>query len=595
MIDEELAKVCLKALRPAPRMLPSEFAEQQIILPASSNAIAGPLALTNYQRGMIDSVVEEDAEVIVLLLSSQSGKSLSIDCIMSYFICQEPGPMLCVQPTSGRAEEYSRDRLSPLIDSSPALKAIVGTGRSTKKGSSGGSDALMVKTFPGGQLNLASSHQPDTLAARAIRVLLLDEIERYAISAGREGDPVTLALKRTTSFVNRGRRVVISSTPTTKTGSRIDSWFKRGDQRRWHVTCEECQHEAPFQFENIKWEEAKPATAYLSCEECGCIIDEPTRRRMIENGRWVATAEGEKGIISFHLDEVSSLFSSMERVAVQWDEAKTPEQRQSFMNVVLARVFDASMEVELSATELQARSEPIAAPFDKGIAFITVGADVQSDRIEATVLAHHFDDTYSVLDHIRIPGDTSGSAPWQQLDAAMGTVYPLADGRKLTVQAIAVDGGFNALKVIEFVNAQRRQQRAAFVIKGVSGFDRLPLARGGKIKGVMGLMLVGVDSVKLTVQRRLAMTEFGPGWIRLPSFLGAEYYEGLASEELRVRYVRGAPRHEYHKVRRANEAFDSLIYSMAIGAMAKPQQAPAAKPGPSIKELAARLNAAHNS
>jgi phage terminase large subunit GpA-like protein len=60
------------------------------------------------------------------------------------------------------------------------------------------------------------------------------------------------------------------------------------------------------------------------------------------------------------------------------------------------------------------------------------------------------------------------------------------------------------------------------------------------------------------------MQEMGPGYIRLPSHLPSEYFDGLASEELRVRYVKGAPRHEYHRTYRQNEPFDCLIYAVAI-------------------------------
>jgi phage terminase large subunit GpA-like protein len=46
-------------------------------------------------------------------------------------------------------------------------------------------------------LNFASSHKPDELAARAIKYLFLDEVDRFAQSAGIEGCPILLALKRT--------------------------------------------------------------------------------------------------------------------------------------------------------------------------------------------------------------------------------------------------------------------------------------------------------------------------------------------------------------------------------------------------------------
>jgi phage terminase large subunit GpA-like protein len=286
----------------------------------------------------------------------------------------------------------------------------------------------------------------------------------------------------------------------------------------------------------------------------------------------------------------------MAAVAQQFEAAKTPEQKQAFYNTTLARVYDAGTEVELSSSELQQRAEPIAPPFAANIQFVTAGVDVQSNRLECTFLAHQADGTQSVLNHVKLMGDTSGDAAWSALDNTLGTVFALADGRKLTVQVTTVDSGFSADQVLKFIHAQRRKSRATYAVKGRSGFDRMPLARGGKLKGQTQLLIVGVDTVKHSVQKRLAMQEIAPGYIRLPDHLPTEYFDGLASEELRVRYVKGAPRHEYHRVVRQNEPLDCLVYASAIAGVVNVQATTApVMPGPSIKELAAKLNAAHNS
>jgi phage terminase large subunit GpA-like protein len=183
---------------------------------------------------------------------------------------------------------------------------------------------------------------------------------------------------------------------------------------------------------------------------------------------------------------------------------------------------------------------------------------------------------------------------WQTLDIALGTVFPLANGKGLNVMATAVDSGFSADQVIKFVTLQRRKSRQCFAVKGRSGFGEQALRWGGRLKGVMKLLLVGVDAVKLDVQKYLAMQTIGPGYIRLPDHLPPEYFEGVASEQLRVKIVKGAPRYEWFRTYRFNEPLDCLVYAKAI-AQAVPKQAlTPPPPGPSIKELAKKLNAAHN-
>lgn len=595
MIDEQLARSWVRAFAPPPKIAPTAFAESEVILPGSANAIPGPLRLAPYQRELVDAIASDDVEIIVLMLSSQTGKSISIDAMLSYCIACDPGPMLHVSPTGARSEDFVRDRFDPLVSVSTRLRLLIGTGQDTRKGNQGGANSLSSKSFPGGQLNFASSYKSDELAARAIRFLFLDEIDRFALSAGIEGDPIRLAIKRTKTYEGKGRKIVIVSTPTSRMGSRINQWHLRGDQRKFVVSCPDCGHAAPLSFDSLKWDVGRPATAHLVCENCGAVHSEAQRREMIERGRWQPTAQGEPGIRSYHLNELASKFSTLESVAQQFEDAKTPEQKQAFYNTTLAQVYDAGTEVELSSSELQQRAERTEQPYAADILFVTAGVDVQGNRLECTFLAHHSDGTFTVLNHLKLMGDTSGDAVWGMLDAALAVPFALSNGRAVTAQAVAVDSGFNADQVLKFVNAQRRKSRATYAVKGMSGFDRMPLAKGGRLKGQTQLLIVGVDSVKHVVQKRLAMQEAGPGFIRLPDHLPPEYFDGLASEELRVRYVKGAPRHEYHRVVRQNEPLDCLVYASAIAKMVNVQAIVAPKPQQSVAELAKRIGAALNS
>ncbi|MGY4570797.1 terminase gpA endonuclease subunit [Bradyrhizobium sp. USDA 3256] len=496
-----------------------------------------------------------------------------------------------------------RERLDPLISASPALQSLIGTGKSTKKGSAGGTDSTSLKTFPGGFLALASSHQADELAARAIKYLLLDETDRFARSLPGEGDPVALALKRTKTFEDNGRRVLLVSTPTTRAGSRIDAWYKKGDQRKWFVTCpDKCGHEGPIEFSDIKWDPGKPETAHHVCPGCGVVHGERARRAMVEGGRWVPTATGEKGTRSYHLTELSSLVgsgSAMASVVKQFEAAKTPDEKQTFYNTVLAQAYDAAAEVEMSAVELQQRSEQIAPPYRADMLFVSAGVDVQSNRLEVTFLGHHVDQTLSVLNHFRLPGDTSGDAVWRELDEAMGATFKLEDGRELPVLVQAVDTGFNKDMAVRYTQGQRRKSRSCYAIKGEDGFDEHLLRQGRSHKGQMPLWLVGVDAVKLIVGKGLANTDpMTPGYIRLPVHLDEEYYAGLASEDLKTRTVRNVLKFEWVPNRRRNEPLDCLVYAYAISKHPRLTvpipSAPTSKSKPaqpSFDELAKRMGA----
>ncbi len=584
-----VAASLFSGLKPPPRLRPSVFAERTLVLPASSNAESGPLRLTNYQKGLIDAISEPGVEIIVFKLASQTGKSISIDAILADAILNNPGPILHVSPTDAKALAYVRDRLDPLIFASPSLKAIVGEGPK-------GVDSRSAKTFPGGSFNIASSYKADDLAARAIRLLLCDEVDRFAQSAGTEGDPVTLAIKRTRTF--RNRKIVLASTPTLKQTSRIEAWYQRGDQRKFHVACVECGAVAAVTPSRLIFDAGKPETARFACDDCGHHASEAERLAMVDAGEWVATAKGEPSIISFHANELISKFSSLESVARQVDAAQTFEQKRVLTNTVWAEPYEATTETELFASDLQARAVHIEAPYPKAIAFVTAGIDVQSNRVEMTTLAHASNGERYVLDHIVIPGDTSGEAIWADLDAQLASTFLTADNRRLPLSAVAIDSGFETTRVATFVNAQRRKQRRVFAIKGTAGFDKPNVRQGSKIKGLTHVYLIGVDGVKLALQKALGLEAGAPFYIHLPAHLPDGYFEQLSAERLTAKFVRGYPVYRFEKdAHTRNEALDCLTYASAIASLVKKPSEPVNKPAVqklSIAERAARLNAMSN-
>ncbi len=589
--DRALLQSWQAGFAPPAILSPSEWAEQNIYLPAESNAEPGPLRLTAYQRGLVDAIPDETADTLVFMLASQTGKSLSIDCALGYAMAQDPGPVLHVSPTEGKAVDFVRSRLDPIIKHSRVLRSIIGGGRK------GGGDSLTHKLFPGGSLHVASSFKPDDLAARAIRWLFLDEIDRFSASAGAEGDPVALATKRTRTFRNRKR--IIASTPTAKNASRIAEWFSRGSQERFFCPCPECGALDYYRFEQLHWDKGRPKSAHLVCDDCGCFINEQQRLRAIDLGGWQPTNENpEPGVRSFHATELVSKFSSLESVARQYEEAADdPAKLRVFYNTVLAEPFDDGAEIKLDASELQQRAEPIAAPYPAALQMVVAGVDVQADRVEITYAGIAPDNIVYVLNHFAIHGDTSGAQVWRDLDAAIGNArFVTADRRRLSLSSVAIDSGYSTTQVAQFCADQRRKSRAVFAVKGVSGFDKPIIRRGNTLKGLTTLHLVGVDSVKASIHRRLSMQEIGPGFIHLPDHLDPSYFDGLTVETLKTTFRRGYAKQEFQMSARSgggNEPLDCLAYALAIASATKP---PSVKPKNqnSIADAVARLHARSN-
>jgi len=581
----ELVLDVLQALRPPPKLTASQWAEANLVLPRGVSARPGPLKLNTWQKQLVDAVAHEDTRTAVLMLASQVGKSLAGDVLVAHMMAQSPGPALLVHPTSAKAADFVRTRLDPIIRATPVLRNIVGGGRK------GGGDALGHKLYPGGSLALGSSFRPDDLAARAIEFLFLDEVDRFAESAGREGDPVELAVKRTHTY-SATRKVIVSSTPT-HGQSRIAAWFDQGDQRRYMVPCPECGTFDWLRLDNLKWDQGRFDTARLRCSSCKHGMGNRERIEALDLGEWRATADSASpGLISFHGTVLLSDFVTLSEIAETAERAETnPEKRRVFQNTSAAEPYRADEGEPLDASTLAERAEPVRAPFSADSAFVSAGVDVQSNRLEVTFLGQHAKNNIStVLNHLKIMGDTSGHAVWQALDEVLGAPWPLADGRVLPTEITGVDSGFNTELVAQFCAAQQAKGRRVVAVKGVSGFDK-PAVRVSKnvLRGTTTQFNIGVDVVKEQLMARLRMREFGPGYIHLADHLDPSYFAGLAGEKIDTMHVRGYARRSFVKIIRSNEPLDCLCYAAAVATRVKlPDNTSPAQP--TSREIGAAFN-----
>ena len=181
------------------------------------------------------------------------------------------------------AGAFSKDRMAPMLRDTPALRGLVKDARARDSG-----NTMLHKTFPGGHITMTGANSPAGLASRPIRIVLCDEIDRYPESAGTEGDPVSLARKRTATFWNS--KLVLTSTPTIKDLSRIEQAYLASDQRRYWVPCPDCGEFQVLKWANVRWDEGKPETAHYVCEHCGSCLDEQHKTTMLQAGEWRADA-----------------------------------------------------------------------------------------------------------------------------------------------------------------------------------------------------------------------------------------------------------------------------------------------------------------
>jgi phage terminase large subunit GpA-like protein len=233
-----MIRTALNAAMPPPTLTVSEWADDARRLSQESSAEPGrwTTARAEYQRAILDAVADPGVPVIVVMKAAQVGWTEILNNAVGFHIDQDPAPLLVIQPTLEMAEAWSKDRLAPMLRDTPVLRGRVKDPRSRDA-----DNTLLHKVFPGGHITMIGANSPASLAMRPIRIVLADEVDRYPVSAGTEGDPLKLAAKRQITFWNR--KTLLGSTPTLKGLSVIEREWARSDQRRFFVPCPECGHE----------------------------------------------------------------------------------------------------------------------------------------------------------------------------------------------------------------------------------------------------------------------------------------------------------------------------------------------------------------
>lgn len=603
--------------RPPPDLTISEWADQYGVLSAESSSEPGRWRTYSYQAAMMDAFVQPEVERVIVLKSARIGWTKIVGHVIGYHIHLDACPILVVQPTIEDAEGWSKEELNPMIADTPVLLERVGEQKSRSTG-----NTITKKHYPGGIAHVIGSNSPRGFRRITVKIVLFDEIDGYPATAGTEGDQIKLGEKRTETFWDR--KIGMGSTPTEKGFSRIDRAWEKSDQGHYVLACPECGGEhirlfrqpeepviargEPLKVSHIQWDDGKPETAKWVCPDCGVLINHASHRRMMDHGYWLGEHwdwrkgegftfhEGFNGDIGFRIWAGYSYSpnSTPAKLVKEFLTVKSdPEELKTFVNTVLGESWEERGE-KVSPTGLAARAEKYLAEVPADVKMLTMGCDVQQDRIELEILGWKDESRENYLiDYMVLPGDPTQDPVWDDLEEVLRATYKHESGADLRIKGALIDSGYLPKRVYEF---SKRMGQHVLPSKGVTGTGRPVVEstekrakrlRKSRKRGIKP-ELIGVDEGKMVAYRQFRVAEPGPGYCHFNEGQDDEYYAQLTAEKLITTYKKGRPHREWVAQRPRNEALDCRVLNIAAFMLFAPDTLSAPKPAAEKKKRKAR-------
>jgi phage terminase large subunit GpA-like protein len=536
-----------KLMRKRKKVAPSEWAERHRVLTMSN--LNGPWRndTVPYLADIMDAADFDSVETVSICKTPQTGATEMAYTLAGAWVDQAPGPVLFVFPDKSTCADNSRDRLIPMLKSSPRLRSFL----------TGAEDDLaqyrikLIHTI----IYMAWSHSASALANKPIRYLILDETDKYPDTAGRaETSPVLLAEKRTTTYRTSGKAKILKlSTPTEESG---EIWKSMNDSEAvfdYAVKCPLCGHSQKMIFDQIKFpkDERDPKAieskklAWYECENCAAKWDDSIRNSAVRAGQWVERKTGKElfaflksdhpKTIGFHIPGWISPFVSLSTCAASFLRGlKDVNELKDFMNSIKAepwRIYE--FERAESFIERLKDDRPFGVvPSGWVVSALVAGVDTQKDGFWYEIRAFGFGESLESW-QVRQGFVDSFQALAQVL---WGSDYKTASGEIYHVRLSIIDAmGDKTAQVYEFCRKYRGlilpSQGVQRLAQPVT-YSSVEFFPGTKKQIPGGLKLIRFDSnyMKNLLLSKLKVESGDPGAWHMSADMTRDWAQQMCSE-----------------------------------------------------------------
>lgn len=576
----------------------TKWAETHRILTKKVSAMDGLFRYSNtpFTREIAEKLSPDDpTREIAAMKAAQAGfTSGVIENSIGFSIDNNPCPMMYVSGDLKLLTKFKDVRINNLIDYSGLRKKIVSESFNQKSKKQG--DTAEKIDFVGGFLVFVGSHNATALRSFSIQNLYLDELDSYPKELGEDGDPVELAVTRT-SFFSDVRKIVYGSTPLLAHNSRIYEQYKKGDQRKWQVPCPFCgcfqelefysydgglypddkgvikdgilQKPYGIVFDVAECKDGNFSSVRYKCKHCGELIPEYYKTEMNSKGFWQPTATSKKPhFVSYHISGLFLPKVPWENIVFNFLDAGTdPVKLRVFYNNYLGLPFEESSSSVDISTVYKLKDENLPSnTLPEDALFVTVTVDVQDDRLEMDIKAWGERFRSWCLDHRVIYGNTSdiNDACWRELSFIP---YETWNGLNATLGLIDSGDGEKTYVVYQFC-----AQMCPGFFYPLKGF-KASVKTNNKYKIVKlqdydtHLVEIYVDLYKNQIanwfnQEWRPNEPYPDGWMTFANSFTDDYFKQLTNERKVKKTTKGGLTVTEWVKKGANEAWDLNIYNL---------------------------------
>ena len=491
--------------------------------------------------------------------SAQVGKTQFIASLICYLIYNDPAPILFVTANDDLVEDFSKLRLMRTLKESGLSNIVIP-----------GSNTIHLKSFPNGFIFLTTPISEKNLISRSFKYVFCDEVSKWENQSA-----MSLLRSRIKTFPLA--KIMTLGDPGVRDVCFMNDLYHSGDQNRYHIKCPGCSSWVPLVFKNLLFKKSKEEAKkpHYACPKCHHLITEAQKSHLLKAGKFFpSSTKASLGVRSYHLSEMISLLSNWSNVFLEWQRSKdNPLALKVFLNLVLGEAWDNELEKKGNQNLRFYLDQRISYSHEvpEGVFLLTMGVDVQANRLEAEVVGYGVEKVYGIKKYV-LQGDVHYPAVWEELRSIIKKPFAHGSGRFLSVGIVFIDSGYATQVVYDFVEANR-EAKNVYAVKGHPKLN-FPIVQQKSIiqdeeqqRGRRLPISIGTTMAKDLIYHELAKVGSPDNryFFPLSHDYGHSYFASLFSEQ-KIKTVNKDNQVVYKylkKENQANEVLDCRVYALA--------------------------------